>query len=129
VILPRFKLWIHPELLLNVFLRHKPLWSKGCSGSSCTQAPLWGVQKARGSSPNRVIQQEGLPIPLHFSSTLYKSFCTQPPLALYSIHLISNRVNPANELCKITFSKFLVKSFIAKPLSDHLGNLTTHSQH
>jgi len=37
-------------------------------------------------------------------------------------------VNLANELCKFTFSKFSVKSFLAKPLSDHLSNLTTHSQ-
>jgi len=32
----------------------------------------------------------------------------------------------ANELCKITFSKFSVKSFLAKPLSDHLSDLTGH---
>jgi len=38
-------------------------------------------------------------------------------------------VNLANELCKITFSKFSVKSFLAKPLSDHFSDLTTHSQH
>jgi len=38
-------------------------------------------------------------------------------------------VNLANELCKITFSKLSVKSFIAKPLSDHLSDLTTHPRH
>jgi len=38
-------------------------------------------------------------------------------------------VNLANKLCKITFSKFSVKSFLAKPLSDHLSDLTTHSRH
>jgi len=38
-------------------------------------------------------------------------------------------VNLANKLCKTTFSKFSVKSSIAKPLSDHLSDLSTHSQH
>jgi len=37
-------------------------------------------------------------------------------------------VNLANKLCKITFSKFSVEYFLAKPLSDHLSDLTTHSQ-
>jgi len=37
-------------------------------------------------------------------------------------------VNLANELCKITFSKFSVKYFLAKPLSDHSSDLTTHLQ-
>jgi len=36
-------------------------------------------------------------------------------------------MNLANKLCKITFSKFSLKSFLAKPLSDHLSDLTTHS--
>ena len=36
-------------------------------------------------------------------------------------------VNLAKEICKITFSKFSVKSLLAKPLSDHLSDLTTHS--
>jgi len=35
-------------------------------------------------------------------------------------------VNLANKCCKITFSKFSVKSFLAKPLSDDLSDLTTH---
>jgi len=35
-------------------------------------------------------------------------------------------VNLANKLRKITFSKFSVKSFLAKPLSDHLSDLSTH---
>jgi len=48
---------------------------------------------------------------------------------LYYTHLIiSNGVNPANELCKITFPKFSVKPFLAKPLSDHLSDLTTHTR-
>jgi len=38
-------------------------------------------------------------------------------------------VNLANKLYKITFSVFSVKSFLVKPLSVHLSNLTTHSQH
>jgi len=38
-------------------------------------------------------------------------------------------MNLASELCKVTFSKFSVKSFLAKPLSDHLSDLTAHSQH
>jgi len=37
-------------------------------------------------------------------------------------------VNLANELPKITFSKFSVKSFLAKALNDHLSNLITHSR-
>jgi len=50
-------------------------------------------------------------------------------LILYSSHLISNRVNLANTLCKITFSKFSVKSFLAKPWNDHVSDLTALSQH
>jgi len=38
-------------------------------------------------------------------------------------------VNLANELCKITFSKFSVKYFLAKPSSGHLSDLTAHSRH
>jgi len=37
-------------------------------------------------------------------------------------------VNLANELGKITFSKFSVMSFLTKPLSDPFSDLTTHSQ-
>jgi len=38
-------------------------------------------------------------------------------------------VNLANELCKMTYSKFSVKSFLVKLFSDYLSDLTTHSQH
>ena len=56
-------------------------------------------------------------------------FHTRPLLFLYSIYLISNRVNFGNELCKTKFSKISVKSCLAKPLSDHLSDLTSHSRH
>jgi len=48
---------------------------------------------------------------------------------LYSIYLISNRVNLAKEFCMGTFSKFSVKSFLARPLIDRLSDLTTHLRH
>jgi len=41
---------------------------------------------------------------------------------------MSKRVNLANELCNITFSKFREKSFLAKCLSDTLCDLTTQSR-
>jgi len=73
-----------------------------------------------------VTQQEGLPYTLHLSFLLcINNFLLKPPfLILYSVHSISNRVKLANEFCKITFSKFSVKSFLAKPLNDLLSYLT-----
>ena len=78
------------------------------------------------SEPGDSMGGSPLPLTLLFHSVSI-IFHSKPPSILYSIHLISNKANPANELCKITFSKLSVKTFLAKTLSDHLNDLTTHS--
>jgi len=63
-----------------------------------------------------------------FLQPLYKSCYLCAILVLYSIHLISNRVNLAIKLCCITLYKFVLKSPPANTFDCvSFSDLTTHS--
>jgi len=94
-----------------MFLSLTPLWSKASSASSRTEKEFREQVGGLQSEPGDVTG--GSPYPLNlFSHSVEIIFHSKPPSVLYFTHLIRNRVNCANELCKITVPTFSVKSFL-----------------